>query len=368
MQSYLGIFVPLRYGFDIDRLRRNRTLMHKTELLAAEVHLHPVTESDLDVESIPDERLKLIFTCCHPALSPEAQIALTLRTLGGLSTVELAAAFMVPLPTMAQRLVRAKQKIRAAGIPFRVPPPHLWAERLVLVTQIIYLIFNAGYTAVEGATLIRHDLCAEAIHLADVLATLLAADATQREDAEVLGLLALMLLHDARRPARTGPAGELILLEDQDRTLWDRDQIALGMGILERALAQGRTGPYQIQAAIGALHAEAHHPDQTDWRQIALLYAALHQLQPSPVVQLNHAVAVALAYGPGRGLALLDESILEETLADYYLYHAARADLLRRSHHWEAARLAYERALALTQNKIEQAFLRQRLAQLVGNE
>lgn len=350
----------------IDRLRRNRTLARKTEQLAQEVRLQQQGESEVEMDGIPDERLKLIFTCCHPALSTEAQIALTLRTLGGLSTNEIAAAFMTPVPTMAQRLVRAKQKIRNAGIPFRVPPPSLIHERLATVMTILYLIFNAGYTAVEGESLLRTDLCSEAIRLTEVLAMLLTEDNALQEDPEVLGLLALMLLHDARRAARVDAAGQIILLEDQDRTQWNRTQIAQGMGILERALALGHPGPYQIQAAISALHAEALSSVQTDWRQIALLYAALYEMQPSPVVELNRAVAVAMAYGPRRGLALLDAPQLIDALDSYYLFHAARADLLRRDGQRSQAADAYRRALSLTQNGVEQHYLTRRLAEVTG--
>jgi RNA polymerase sigma-70 factor (ECF subfamily) len=351
----------------IDRLRRNRTLTRKTEQLTQEVRLQQQGESEVEMDDIPDERLKLIFTCCHPALSAEAQIALTLRSLGGLSTNEIAAAFMTPIPTMAQRLVRAKQKIRQAGIPFRVPPPHLIVERLETVTAILYLIFNAGYTAVEGNALIRQDLCTEAIRLTEVLAKLLAEEKTLSEDAEVLGLLALMLLHDARRLARVDGNGQLILLEDQDRSLWNREQIGYGMGVLDRALALGHPGPYQIQAAISALHAEAPSSADTDWRQIALLYAALYQMQPSPVIELNRAVAIALAYGPNRGLALLSEPGLAAVLNDYYPYHAACADLLRRSGRRSEAAQAYHRAMDLTQNEIERSYLGRRLTEVTGN-
>lgn len=341
----------------IDRLRRHNNYSRKVTLLQAVADLNQGDEAEA-VDDIPDERLKLIFTCCHPALALEAQVALTLRTLGGLSTDEIASAFLVPLPTMAQRLVRAKNKIRHAGIPYRVPPADLLAERLQAVLTVLYLIFNEGYIASAGDSLIRQELCSEAIRLGRVLAELMPAEP------EALGLLALMLLHDSRRLARTGGNGELILLEEQDRTLWDKSEINDGVAILETAIALRRPGPYQVQAAISALHAQAERPADTDWRQIVALYGQLARLTPSPIVELNRAVAVAMAYGPMAGLKLLERLADQGMLDGYHLMHAARADLLRRAGWPAEAAAAYQKALELTQNSVEQAFLQRRLSEL----
>jgi len=319
----------------IDRIRRDQTLVRKTELLARAAEL-----PDDEETTIPDERLELIFACCHPALGAEAQVALTLSLVGGLTTREIARAFLVPEPTLAQRLVRAKRKIRDAGIPLRVPPEHLMPERLRVVLATIYLVFNAGY-----GPPVRRDLCDEAIRLAAVLATLMP------DEAEAHGLHALLLLQDARRDARVSGDGELVLLADQDRALWDSSDIEQGRRALERALALRMPGPNQLQAAIASLHFE----EETDWPQIALLYGRLAELAPSPVVELNRAVAVAMAEGPAAGLELLDRIA---GLDDYYLYHSARADLLRRV--GQPSSTEYERAFALAPSEVERAFLRRR--------
>lgn len=324
----------------IDRIRRERTLALKTELLARAEQLPEDEEATL-----PDERLELIFACCHPALAADAQVALTLNLLGGLTTPEIARAFLVPEPTLAQRLVRAKRKIRDAGIPLRVPPEHLLPDRLRTVLAVVYLVFNAGY-----GPPVRTELCAEAIRLSGLLATLMP------DEAEVHGLYALLLLHDARRDARVR-ADALVLLDDQDRALWDHDEIASGERALDRALSLRKPGPYQLQAGIAAAHSGA----TSDWPRIALLYGRLATLTPSPVVDLNRAVAVAMVDGPEAGLELVDAIA---GLDSYYLWHSARADLLRQLERNDDSAAAYERALELAPTDVERGFLRGRLAAL----
>ena len=347
----------------IDQLRRGRTLHEKLPLLAAESD--PADDPTyVDETPIPDERLKLIFTCCHPALSLEARVALTLRLLGGLDTAEIARAFLVPVPTMNQRLTRAKAKIRGAGIPYAVPSASDIPERLDAVLRVLYLIFNEGYAATAGDDHVRRDLCAEAIRLATALVELLASRPDLGPQPEAAGLLALMLLHDSRRDTRTDATGELILLQNQSREQWDRAAIAAGTVLLDRALAQRRPGPYQIQAAIAALHSAAATAAETDWPQIAALYGELLRHAPSPVVELNRAVAVGMARGPLAGLALLQAPKLAEALDGYHWYHAAAADFLRRAGYREAARAAYVRALALCDNRAERAFLARRINEM----
>ena len=338
----------------IDRIRRAQRLEDKVRELEA---LAPAIHEDDEIPdtSISDDRLRLIFTCCHPALAPEARVALTLRTLGGLQTPEIARAFLTSEQTMQQRLVRAKRKIRDARIPYVVPPDHELPDRLASVLSSLYLVFNEGYAATAGDSLVRRDLCTEAIRLTRVLRELMP------DEPEVAGLLALMLLQDSRRDARTGPGGELVLLEDQDRSLWDRGQIEEGIELVRR-LPPGR---YALQAAIAAEHARAARPGDTDWRHIAHLYALLARLAPSPVVELNRAVAVAMAEGAGRGLELMERI---EGLDGYHLLHAARADLLGRVGRDEEAAGAYRRALELASQPAEREFLEARLAALGAAE
>jgi len=345
----------------IDRVRRrarfDAKLIEVTERLATNMTPGP----ERDDEEVEDDRLRLIFTCCHPALAADAQIALTLREVCGLTTEEIARAFLTPAPTVAQRIVRAKNKIRETRIPYLVPPLSELHDRLDAVLQVIYLVFNEGYSASSGTSLTRHDVSAEAIRLGRLLVELL-------PEPEATGLLALMLLHDARRSARESRDGELLLLEEQDRSLWNREQIDEGRRLVERALSSQPVGRYVLQAAIAAVHAESPNAAVTDWRQIVGLYDILLRIEPTPVVELNRAVAVAMADGPAAGLAQIDEILARGELTEYYLAHSARADLCRRLGRRADAIAAYERALELTKQEPERRFLARRLAGLLGSE
>jgi RNA polymerase sigma-70 factor, ECF subfamily len=345
----------------VDHSRRERTRREKQEPLLYETPTaYELDTNMVEAETLtfPDDRLRLIFTCCHPALHQDAQVALTLRTLGGLTTPEIARAFLLPEPTLAQRLVRAKRKISEARIPYEVPPREQLSERLYSVQSVIYLVFNEGYSATVGDSLVRRELCAEAIRLCRTLCDLLPGEP------ENLGLLALMLLHDSRRDARMDKQGKLVTLEDQDRSLWDHDHIREGVALLDRALRMRQAGPYQIQAAISAIHAEAPSSMKTDWHEIAALYLELMRRIPSPIIALNHAVAVAMGEGLERGLAQIDRVGASGQLEDYHLFHAARADILRRLGRKMESAEAYAAALRLVTNKVEQEYLRDRLKQI----
>jgi RNA polymerase sigma-70 factor, ECF subfamily len=342
----------------IDRLRRSQNLAKKSEEIARTSELLTRPESDAEEEMLPDDRLRLIFTCCHPALPVEARVALTLRTVCGITTEEVSKAFLVPNAVMAKRLVRAKNKIRDAGIAYRVPLPEELAERLDAVLLVVYLIFNEGYLASSGDTLIRRELCGEAIRLGRIVCELLP------REAEVRALLGLMLLHDSRRDARVSADGQLVLLEEQDRSLWHAEQIREGTELTQTALRRGAAGAYALQESIAALHANARSASETDWMQIAGLYDLLVRVHPSAVIEVNRAVAIAMAQSCEEGLRLLDELGEREELAEFYLLPAGQADLLRRLGRWSEAAVKYRRALELTTNDIERRFLRRRLVEV----
>ena len=343
----------------IDRLRRQTRFKEKVESYASELSLTIEPPDYDDASEIPDDRLRLIFTCCHPALALEAQVALTLRTLGGLETDEIARAFLVPPATMAQRLVRAKRKIRDAGIPYAVPDTNEMPARLDAVLTVIYLVFNEGYAATRGGPLVRNDLCAEAIRLVRLVRALM----SPKPPAEATALLALMLLHDSRRDARLDDAGNIVVLEEQDRSRWDQGQIAEALPLIDETF-RGQPGPVALQAAIAAVHCRAARAEDTDWPEIVRLYDLLERSQPSPIVSLNRAVAIAMADGPQAGLALIDALITSGDLTDYHLLHAARADLLRRVGSKVKAAASYERALALVTNESERRYLERRLREV----
>jgi RNA polymerase sigma-70 factor, ECF subfamily len=348
----------------LDSLRRVQTQTEKQPQLEYETQrLQPDDVTELFDETVeyPDDRLRLIFTCCHPSLSRETQVALTLRTLGGLTTTEIARAFLLPEPTLAQRLVRAKSKIRLAGIPYQVPPLEVLPDRLAAVRSVVYLIFNEGYSATGGDSLIRKDLCAEAIRLGRLLCEL------TPDEPENLGLLALMLLQDSHHDARTDARGELVTLEDQDRSTWDKEEIEEGLQLVEKALRFRRAGVYQLQAAIAAVHAEAEEASETDWPQIVALYAELLRISPSPIVALNHAAAVAMSEGLEQGLSLIEAAGSSGKLDNYSPYHAARADVLRRLGRMDEARDAYTRALELNTNAVEHQYLQRRLIEVASS-
>jgi RNA polymerase sigma-70 factor (ECF subfamily) len=343
----------------IDGLRRRARFDKSVGELARRLEADSDAGAAADTEGVQDDRLRLIFTCCHPALPPDARIALTLREVCGLTTEEIARAFLRTPPALAQRIVRAKAKIRDARIPYQVPERADLPERLDSVLHVVYLVFNEGYSASSGSTVTRHDLSAEAIRLGRLLVELL-------PEPEAMGLLGLMLLHESRRATRTSPAGDLVLLGDQDRSRWDRGLIAEGTGLVQRALASRRIGPYTLQAAIAAVHADAPSAEATDWAQIVGLYDVLLRLEPSPIIELNRAAAVAMRDGPAAGLALVDAILARGELTDYHLAHSARADLCRRLDRTGDARVSYERALALARQEPERRFLERRLAELPG--